>query len=434
MNSAMPLTAGADLKPLEMSKSGWKPMSVVSTAPQPMTDAAGHMAPDMVQRKVKSNLNKMTPERFDKIAGQILAIAAQSKDETDGRTLRQVIALTFEKACDEAHWASMYAKFCKRMLEEMSPEIKDEDVTDKNGEPIVGGPLFRKYLLNRCQEEFERGWEVNLPAPAEGQSEEAAMLSDDYYIAAAAKRKGLGLIQFIGELYKLGMLSVRIMHECVFKLLNFEGVPDESAIESLVKLLRTVGGVMENSQDPGPSLVKSYFDKIQSVLDMPGLPSRMHFMLLDMVDLRRAGWHGKDDAKGPKTIQEIRDEAAAAQQAAELERARQGARGGGRPPAGRGDARNFSGGMMPPPDYPRNQVGTDELRKLSMKRQATQTGPSKLGPTSMFASRSGSGRTGLGPGGNLSHRGGDDSGLGSRTASQREKKDEEPKSAVNAFR
>lgn len=167
-------------------------------------------------------------------------IAAQSKDETDGRTLRQVIQLTFEKACDEAHWAAMYAQFAHKMLNTMSQEIKDEGIKDKTGNPVVGGALFRKYLLNRCQEEFERGWEVNLPQKPEGEVE--VMLSDEYYIAAAAKRKGLGLIQFIGELYKLKMLTLRIMHECVLKLLDFEGLPDESAIESLIKLLRTVGG------------------------------------------------------------------------------------------------------------------------------------------------------------------------------------------------
>jgi translation initiation factor 4G len=35
----------------------------------------------------------MTPEKFDKISDQILEIAAQSKDESDGRTLRQVSSL-----------------------------------------------------------------------------------------------------------------------------------------------------------------------------------------------------------------------------------------------------------------------------------------------------------------------------------------------------
>ena len=53
---------------------------------------------------------------------------------------------------------------------------------------------------------------MNLPEKPEGVTEEAAMLSDEYYIAAAAKRRGLGLVKFIGELFKLGMLTERIMH------------------------------------------------------------------------------------------------------------------------------------------------------------------------------------------------------------------------------
>lgn len=437
-NKSMPLTAGSDLKPLEPSKTGWKPMSI--TAPHAAVAPDGHMAPDMVQRKVKSNLNKMTPERFEKIADQVLAIAAQSKDETDGRTLRQVIALTFEKACDEAHWASMYAKFCKRMLEEMSPEIKDENVRDKAGVPVVGGPLFRKYLLNRCQEEFERGWDIHLAEQTESTDAngEAAMLSEEYYVAAAAKRKGLGLVQFIGELYKLGMLSIKIMHGCVIKLLDFEGLPQESTVESLVKLLRAVGGTMQAAEG-GPSIVNTYFERIDRVMSLSALPSRLHFMLLDLVDLRRNGWRSKDDQKGPKTITQIHEEAAVAQQAADAERARtsqRGGHGGGRPPAGRGDAR-FGGGPMAPPDYPRNQVGSDDLKRLGLKassRQASSAGgPStRLGPTSMFASRTASGRTGLGPPGAMMNK--DDAG--SRTNSQRggKKEEEEPKTNANAFR
>ena len=278
MAKTMPLTAGQDLKPLEASGGGWKPISIGKGGAS-QTDPSGHMPPDVVQRKVKAALNKMTPEKFDRIVDQILEISAQSKDENDGRTLRQVIALTFEKACDEAHWASMYARFCNRMLTTMSTDIKDDTVKDKHGNPVTGGALFRKYLLNRCQEEFERGWEVNLPEKPEGQSEEAAMMSEEYYIAAAAKRKGLGLIQFIGELYKLQMLTGRIMHECVVRLLNFQGMPDESAIESLVKLLRTVGATMEDHDQTRP-LVASYFERIENVMKMEGLPSRMQYMLL----------------------------------------------------------------------------------------------------------------------------------------------------------
>ncbi|KAH7139266.1 hypothetical protein B0J11DRAFT_575182 [Dendryphion nanum] len=425
---SMPLTAGLEVKGLERSQTGWKPLSQVA-APQP---GAGHMPPDMVQRKVKAALNKMTPEKFDKISDQILEIAAQSKEETDGRTLRQVIQLTFEKACDEAHWASMYAKFCQRMLTTMSTDIKDENVKDKHGAPVVGGALFRKYLLNRCQEEFERGWEVNLPEqPEAGKLGETVMLSDEYYIAAGAKRRGLGLIQFIGELYKLQMLTLRIMHECVLKLLDFEGEPDESAIESLVKLLRTVGATME-STDTGPKMIEVYFDRIEKITAMPSLGSRHQFMLLDIIDLRRKGWKSKDDAKGPKTISEIHQEAAAAQQAAEMERTRSNQRGGPRSQMGRGDARSFSNNMAPPQDYPSGRVQMDDLRKLSKGasgRNLSNTG--SLGP-SLLGSRSSSGRRGLGPGGLISSRG-DESGASSRTTTPPVQKEKESTTHMNSF-
>lgn len=426
MQKKMPLTAGMSIAPLEVSQTGWKPTNLGA----PVAGAAlpsGHLAPDMVQRKVKAALNKMTPEKFDKISGDILLIASQSKDESDGRTLRQVIQLTFEKACDEAHWSSMYAKFCERMLQDMGPEIRDEGVKDKHGQVVVGGALFRKYLLNRCQEEFERGWEVNLPEKPEGQNDEAAMLSDEYYVAAAAKRRGLGLIQFIGELYKLGMLTLRIMHECVVKLLNFEGTPDEAAVESLVKLLRTIGGTMDS--DPtgkGRSMMDTYMDRISTIMKIEGLPSRMYYMLLDTVEMRKKGWEAKGGLKGPKTIQEIREEAAAAQSAAELERQRSSRGGPGRPPVGRGDSRNFSGGGMPPPDYKSNSVGMDDLKKLTRNARTTPSGGG-LGPGSLLSnSRSGSRRGGLGP------KMGDDSAGSSRTGTP-PVKEKESAASVNAY-
>ena len=125
--------------------------------------------------------------------------------------------------------------------------------------------------------------------------------------------------------------------------------------------------------------------------------------------------------------------------------ARRGGGGGGsRMPMGRGDARNFSSGgqygMMPPPDYQRNTVGMDDLRRLGRggSRQASQGGATVLGPPSMFGPRGSNTRKPLGPGG---IKAGEDSGASSRTGTppmQREKKDKEEKEAAakttNAFR
>ncbi|CAI7588725.1 unnamed protein product [Penicillium manginii] len=430
-NKSMPLTAGMDLKAIQTTATGWKPRSV-GQAPSGPTPAGseGHMAPDVVQRKVKAALNKMTPEKFDRIAEQILVIVSQSKDESDGRTLRQVIQLTFEKATDEAHWAPMYAKFCKAMLESMSLEIKDENIRDKNGNVVAGGNLFRKYLLNRCQEEFERGWKVNLPEKPEGTSEEVAMLSDEYYIAAAAKRRGLGLVKFIGELYKLGMLTERIMHECVKKLVDYDGIPDEAEVESLTSLLRTIGSSLDASEK-GHAMMDAYFARITMMMETVGLPSRLRFMLLDIIDLRSKRWQSKDSDKGPKTIQQIREEAARAAQEQEMERQRQqsnrGGGGGGRMAMGRGDVRY--GQQAPPPDYASSKVGSDDLRRLRATRNPNQ--PMSFGPSSLLGSRSNSGRKNLGPGGNLV-RASDDSAASSRSASQAGKK-EDASSSMNAF-
>ncbi|KAK3340076.1 hypothetical protein B0H65DRAFT_430874 [Neurospora tetraspora] len=415
----MPLTAGMELKPITVSATGWKPMSIGAKKAEAPTP--GHLDPETVQRKVKAALNKMTPEKFDKISDQILEIAHQSKNEQDGRTLRQVIQLTFEKATDEAHWASMYAKFCKRMLETMSPEIRDENIMDKQGNVVSGGALFRKYLLNRCQEEFERGWKVDLPKPKEGEegdkkASEAVLMSDEYYIAAAAKRRGLGLVQFIGELFKLGMLTERIMHECVRKLLEFTGIPDEAEIESLTKLLRTVGGNLD-STEKGRPLMEVYFGRIQQIMDLPDLPSRLRFMLMDIVDLRRARWVSKEANKGPKTLEEVRAEAEAAAAAKAVENARTGQRGlGGRAASGRGDAR----GLPYNQSMTNNQVELGDLRRLkgNTSRSGSQ-GMSFGPPTSMFNSRSNSGRRQVGGPGGAFGRGGDDSGGSSRTASMR---------------
>lgn len=401
----MPLTQGQELKPITVSASGWKPTSIGKGA---QASATGHLEPELVQRKVKAALNKMTPENFDRISDQILTIANQSKNENDGRTLRQVIQLTFEKATDEPHFSTTYAKFCKRMLDQMSPEIKDDTIKDKHGNVVSGGNLFRKYLLNRCQEEYEKGWSVPEKA-GESKVHGAELLSDEYYEAAAVKRRGLGLVRFIGELFKLGMLTERIIHGCVHGLVDYKDEPKEAEIESLCFLLRTVGAQLDASEK-GKPMMDAYFKRIQGMIDLPDLENRLKFMLMDVRDLREEGWKSAEANKGPKTLEEVRADAEklAAAKAAEAARSQRGG-GGPRPPMGRGDARSFSSGY----GQTTNVVGMDDLKRLKSNSRLPSSGVT-LGPHSMLSSRSNSGRRPGGPGGVLG-RSGDNSGMSSRT-------------------
>lgn len=275
--------------PLEKSENRWTPMSI--TAPAAPVAAAAASAestaldPKVTERKVKALLNKLTMEKFDRLSDQIIDWANKSEEEKDGATLILVIRLIFEKATDEAAWSETYARLCQKMMERISPNVQDKSVKNTAGEPITGGQLFRKHLLNRCQEDFQRGWavkETTAKAAAgkaavdqaqkeanEGKPEgETVLYSEEHYAAEKAKRQGLGLVKFVGELFNLQMLTERIMHECIKKLLSNVVNPEEEDIESLCRLLSTA------------EYTNIYLARMTKIANGNAVSSRIRYMLL----------------------------------------------------------------------------------------------------------------------------------------------------------
>jgi translation initiation factor 4G len=278
------------IAPLEVSANRW-----VAGSTRRGGSGLDNESPEVVERKVKGLLNKLTMERFDSISDQIIAWANKSEKEKDGRTLIQVIKLVFEKATDEATFSEMYARLCRKMMEQISPKVQDDGIKNSEGKPFAGGNLFRKYLLNRCQEDFERGWVAKeataLAAATKATAdravkeanektkggEESELYSEEYYAASKAKRRGLGLIRFIGELFKLQMLTERIMHECIKKLLGNVENPEEEEIESLCKLLTTVGSLLDTPK--ARAHLDVYFSRMRELTKNKNVNSRMVFML-----------------------------------------------------------------------------------------------------------------------------------------------------------
>ncbi len=56
-----------------------------------------------------------------------------------------------------------------------------------------------------------RRMEDKLPTNEDGTPIEPEMMSDEYYAMVAAKRRGLGLVKFIGHLYILNMLNDQVI-------------------------------------------------------------------------------------------------------------------------------------------------------------------------------------------------------------------------------
>ena len=239
-----------------------------------------------VGRKVKALLNKLTMEKFDSISDQIIEWANKSEGEKDGRSLACVTRLVFEHAT-KTPWSEMYARLCRKMMETISPKVQDNNIRNAGGRHISGGQLFRKRLLSRCQEEFERGWAVGAAASAKAPEDVAIKRAakatsefdphwDAYYAAQEAKRQGLGLVQFVGELYRLQMLTERIMHECIKKLLNNVN-PGEGEIESLCRLLATVGKLLDNPK--ARAHMDIYFTRLKESGKNSDLTPRIQLML-----------------------------------------------------------------------------------------------------------------------------------------------------------
>lgn len=207
-------------------------------------------------KTVRGILNKLTPSKFDKLLAKI-----QSLDINTEERLYGVIKLFFEKAVDEPIFSSTYAKMCQSLsLKEVASTANPNETTN-----------FRKLLLTRCQREFEKDSsalqdvekkrkELDEAVNEEKKTQLKEQLEE---LVNKNRRRSLGNIRyfssvmlhelhvlntvsfdrFIGELFKLKILSVKIMHQCIARLLNTPD--DEESLEALCRLLSTIGRELE---------------------------------------------------------------------------------------------------------------------------------------------------------------------------------------------
>lgn len=373
-----PTEPAEPVKPLEKSANRWvprsrgKPLEEVKTAP----DGTVLLGEEDIQRKTKSLLNKLTLELFDVITNDIIAIANQSKYEEDGKTLKTVIELTFAKACDEPHWSNVYAKLCVKLCATISSDVKDNTLIDANtGNATSGSSLIRKYLLTRCQIEYEKGWTDKLPTNPDGSPLEPEMMSDEYYQLAAAKRRGLGLVRFIGELFSLGLLSEKIIVRCISGLVANVDDPSEDMLENLVQLLNTVGPLIDASANQNfVNFLDGVFGRIDTIINTCKMSSRMKFKLMDLSDLRKKRWRGKEGDKGPKTLNEIHDEAERKRYEEERlqnERRQNSRRGDSRSNSTRGGSNNNLASQW----GSSNRVSQNDIKSVGTIRNSDRHGP-----------------------------------------------------------
>ncbi|XP_042864181.1 eukaryotic translation initiation factor 4 gamma 2-like isoform X3 [Penaeus japonicus] len=279
-----------DLRSLSSSKRRWIPPSSLRRDAHTPDNKY-----DLTFRKVRGILNKLTPEKFHKLSNDILNVGLDSTT-----LLKGVILLIFEKALDEPKYCSMYAQLCKRLSEEAP-----------NFDPPDGPCTFNRLLLSKCQDEFERRRRASEIWDG---SEGSALSAEQEEERAAAKRKMVGNLRFIGELGKLEIIHESILHRCIQQLLEKRRsrpmVDLAEDLECLCQIMKTCGKVLDKPK--AKNLMDQYFERMYQLSSNMELLSRVRFMLQDVLDLRAANWVPRKVAQvdGPRTIRQVREEAA----------------------------------------------------------------------------------------------------------------------------
>nr|XP_050051080.1 eukaryotic translation initiation factor 4 gamma 1-like isoform X2 [Dermacentor andersoni] len=364
---------------LHAAQNAWKP-SHKSAAEIADEEAAA----EELYRRVRGILNKLTPQKFQSLVEQVRNLEINSEER-----LNKVIDLVFEKALDEPNFSVPYANMCKHLAMFEVPVTNDPEGRMVN---------FRKLLLLKCQKEFEKDTSDDIrkeerlkKIEALTDEEEKAKLMDELLDdEKKSKRRSLGNIRFIGELYNLNMLTAPIMFDCLRRLINSN---DEDSLECLCKLLITIGKELDSAASKGaqggkvnPKMqLDEYFRKMENIAKKREVSLRVVFMLQDVIDLRHRKWIPRRDENIPKTIDQIHEEAQREQVNEELMRDTmpRPKRGEDRRKGGRaGGGGGFEDGWNTVPS--KKHVDFNKLKQISTKQ--TEMDTIQLGPGSRMSS------------------------------------------------
>ncbi|XP_074544288.1 eukaryotic translation initiation factor 4 gamma 1a isoform X2 [Halichoeres trimaculatus] len=374
-------------------------------------------------KRLRSILNKLTPQKFQELMKQVTDLMIDTEERLKG-----AIDLIFEKAISEPNFSVAYANMCRCLMGLKVP------TSDKPGQTVN----FRKLLLNRCQKEFEKDQDDDEIFEKKQKEMEAAKEDERERMRVEleeakdkARRRSLGNIKFIGELFKLKMLTEAIMHDCVVKLLKNH---DEESLECLCRLLSTIGKDLDFEK--AKPRMDQYFNQMDKIIKERKTSSRIRFMLQDVIDLRKNNWVPRRGDQGPKTIDQIHKEAEMEEHREQIKVQQQlmskkeggGGGGGGRMGGGMGGRGPHTPGgrSSQPQDEGWNTVPISKNRPIDTTRLSKITKPGALDFNNQLLAPGGKGMWG-------SWGKGSSGGTGAKPASGEQESGRPATSTLNRF-
>jgi len=272
----------------------WVPPSVINRT-ENLTEEDRN---NIVFRKVRGILNKITPDKFNKLSDELLQCELDSP-----AILKGVVVLIFNKALEEPKYSSMYAQLCRKISEGVKNFEYENPGYVKSG---IHDNTFCKYLLAKCQHEFNNRCQAS-EAFGDGPFTEEEEEKRDQ-----AKKMMLGNIKFICELGKQNLADEGILHRCIVQLCKKKNNMKHTVedFECLCQIMKTVGRLLDTER--GKSLMDQYFSRMEKYANMQNeLPLRIKFKIQDVLDLRKNKWvpRNLNIDQNPKTLGQIREEA-----------------------------------------------------------------------------------------------------------------------------
>ncbi|KAF7492817.1 Eukaryotic translation initiation factor 4 gamma 1 [Sarcoptes scabiei] len=275
-----------------LNENDWRPGKSTATNPQ-------EIETENLLKNVRSILNKLTPQNYQTLLDQFRNLKIDSKDR-----LLKVIELIFEKAVREPAFVAQYAGFCSELLHinVMENETQVE---------------FRVLLIERCQNTFYEEMYSDVQEMTK-QAEETddpilkkellEKLDDEKRIS---RKRSVGNIKLIAELYKLNILSYKIMFQCFDHLL---ANPHDDYIECLCALITNIGKALTDtlsSRLNEMNKINAIFNRLTKIHNHETeikVSPRIRFMILDLLDLRKNSWVPRRKVEGPKTIAQVHED------------------------------------------------------------------------------------------------------------------------------
>lgn len=249
---------------------------------------------EKAQKQIKITLNKLTPSNFNKLKEELLSLSIQ-----DTENLTYLVQTIFQKAVTEIKYTPTYALLCKFLLEGYHKyQFQAEGYESKQRK----NNLFRRALLQLCQNLFEFNPQEE---DFDNLSSEDAQIKRD-----KLKKKILGNVRLIGELYKLDVILNKIALRCIEDLIHPK-IKDEQELdvstchfneeklEGAITLLMTGGKSFEKN-----SVVRDtnkVFRALAQISEANIVSPRIKFLILNAIDARKSDWVN-ENADLPKLV------------------------------------------------------------------------------------------------------------------------------------